>query len=299
MRTLGGIVRRIWDKSPHEVWIKGRRRGRQLFGKTDCGWNYSLEAVLANRKHMNAKMEIERWERHWRVCRLHGMANLETKFEFAGKNVLELGCGPVLGCGPFALFHGAERFWYREPDLVRPALESVQIKEKYFMPLYEELVSNYGRKMTFDDWYQRAIELSGPLPARAQQIVDITVSNSVLEHIPPQDLLVVLTDLYLASRSGSWFSHTVDFGPHGGRLADVYTRNRHDKPKHLNLLRKSEIEHLLISTGFELSASVVYKADDIAQDALHETWSTYSLEDLSTRVMIFIGNRPVTPDRAN
>lgn len=240
---------------------------------------------------MNPKFELERWERHWRICRLHGAGHLEHEFGFSGKNVLELGCGPVLGLGPFTLFHGAERFWYREPDLVRTALESTQVKNKYFVPAYEELVSNYGRKQSFDDWYARSIELSQPLPLGAERLVDITVSNSVLEHIPHAELLEALRDLHLASRCGSSFSHTVDFGPHGGKLSDIYARDRGNKPRQLNLLRKSEIERLFVQAGFALSAAVVYKADPIQKDSVHETWRTYSVEDLTTRVMIFIGGR--------
>jgi hypothetical protein len=299
MKILRSKVRTLWDLSPHEVWIKGRRKGRNLLGKTDRGWNYSLEAVLANPKHMNVKLEIERWERHWRVCRLHDIGHLEKEFEFAGKNVMELGCGPVLGCGPAALFHGADRFWYREPDLIRNALESPRIKKKYFVPLYEELVSNYGSKKTFDDWYSRVIELSSPLPDGAEQLVDITVSHSVLEHVLLSELSMVLSDLYRAARSESWFTHTVDFGPHGGRLSDVYVKSRHEKPAHINLLRKSEIEKRFADSGFELSASIVYKADEIGRERMHETWRTYSDEDLAARVMIFIGNRATVHDGTN
>lgn len=292
MRALGGTIRKIWHHSPNDVWIKCRRECRKLFGRSDYGWNYSLEAVLANAKHMNPRMEIERWERQWRVCRVQGTGSIESSFHLVDKNVLELGCGPLLGCGPFALFQGAESFWYIEPDIVRPALESFQVKERYFVPMYDELVSNYGEKMTFDHWYSRVVESTAPLPTGAEQLIDITISNSVLEHISTQDLSMMLEDLYLASRSGSWFSHTVDFGPHGGRLSDVYSRNRHDKPAHLNLLRKSEIEDRFRASGFEISASVVYKADKIEHSSVHKTWANYSLDDLATRVMIFIGQRP-------
>jgi SAM-dependent methyltransferase len=292
MSTFGRTVNKIWATSPRNLWIAGRRRGRQLLGKSDEGWNYSLEAVLASSKHMNPKMELERWERQWRICRRNGVGYLEAGFDFAGKSVVELGCGPVLGIGPVALFKGAEKFWYREPDLLRDVLESARIKERYFVPMYEELVSNYGRLATFDQWYSRLIETTAPLPDDADQLVDITLSNSVLEHIPDSELSEILKELYRASRPGGGFSHTVDFGPHGGRLSDVYLKDRRVKPHHLNLLRKSEMEHRIKTSGLKLSASILYKADEIDKDSVHESWKMCSIEDLQTRVMHFIGSRP-------
>jgi len=210
MNTIKTIGRKLWQKSPADLFTIGARRIRHRLGNGDPGWDYSLEAVIKNPKHMNIKMEIERWERHWRICRLHGLGNVEKKFDFFGKSVLEVGCGPVFGCGPVALFKGAEKFWYQEPHLRRAVVESTAIKNKYFRPLHQELVANYRGQIGFDEWYARVIELSCPLQSGTTNVADLTISHSVLEHIPRGTLSSVLSALYEASRPGGWFSHTVD-----------------------------------------------------------------------------------------
>ncbi|HEX3100258.1 MAG TPA: hypothetical protein VHQ01_00625, partial [Pyrinomonadaceae bacterium] len=124
MRTAGNILKKFWTHSADDLFVIAERRTRQLLGKGDLGWDYSLAAVLRSPKNMNTKLEIERWERQWRICRLNGLNDIENKFSLSGKTVLELGCGPVLGFGPIAIYRGAERFWYREPDFVRAVVES-------------------------------------------------------------------------------------------------------------------------------------------------------------------------------
>jgi SAM-dependent methyltransferase len=295
MNTIKTIIRKLWQESPADLFTVGRRRIGRCLGNGDHGWDYSLESVIKNPKHMNTKMEIERWERHWRVCRLHGLGNVEKKFDFFGKSVFEVGCGPVFGCGPVALFKGAEKFWYQEPHFRRAVVESTAIKNKYFRPLHQELVANYGGQISFDEWYARVIELSYPLQAGTANVADLTISHSVLEHIPRRTLSSVLIALYQASRPGGCFSHTVDLGPHGhgdSTLAGLYRMNRDAEPRHLNLLRKCDVESAIIDAGLDLTASVIYKADEIDPICVHKSWRRYSREDLATRVVFFLGRRP-------
>ena len=180
MTTLRSTVRKLWQTSPADLSLIGKRRLRRRLGNGDHGCDYSLEAVLRNPKHMNIKLEIERWERQWRICRLQGLGDVEEKFDFSGKTLLEVGCGPVFGCGPIALFKGAKRFWYQDPDFHRTVVESQAIKKQYFHPLYQELIANYGKLMSFDDWYSTMMELGHPLQLEATGTVDITISHSVL-----------------------------------------------------------------------------------------------------------------------
>ena len=173
-------------------------------------------------------MEIERWERLWRIARLNDMANLQEHFDFSGKSVLEAGIWAGLGAGPMALFRGAKDFWYLEPSLQRQVTQSTKIKTQYFRPLYQELVANYGSRMAFSDWYSHVLESSLPLQSGSKDFVDITISHSVLEHIPRSALTQFLNDLYLASQPNGWFVHVVDFGPHGyadGTLPSLYKMN--------------------------------------------------------------------------
>lgn len=295
MNTIKRVARKLWQESPADLFMIGRRRVGRYFGNGDLGWDYSLEAVIKNPKHMNCKMEIERWERHWRICRLHGLENFEKQFDFSGKSVLEVGCGPVFGCGPIALFKGAEKFWYQEPDLRRSVVESTALKNAYFRRLHQELVANYGPQIRFDEWYSKVIELTHPLPSGATGTVDITISHSVLEHIPRRTLAPFLENLFAASRPGGVFSHTVDLGPHGhgnGTLLSLYGTNRENEPANINLLRGCDVESAILKAGLTLTASVVYKSDEIDESRLHESWRRYSIEELSSRVVFLLGRRP-------
>lgn len=296
MNSILRKIRKIWNSSPAELVEIGSRRVRRMFGRGDHGWDYSLQAVLRNPKHMNFKMEIERWERMWRMCRLHQLKEVESHFDFVGKTVLEAGCGPVLGIGPLAIFRGAQRFFYQEPDFVREVIESSAIRDAYFQPLHQELVANYGQLMPFEEWYSKVLAQSAPLPQGLDSIVDITVSHSVLEHIPRKVFADFLLGLYLSSRPGAWFAHTVDFGPHGfgkGRMESLYEMDRQVEPPYLNLLRKSDVEAALRSAGFRLEATIPYKTERLSQARIHESWREYSEDDLSHRVVIFLGSRPL------
>lgn len=269
---------------------------RRMFGQGDHGWDYSLQTVLKTPKHMDFKMEIERWERMWRMCQLHQLKEVECHFDFTGKKILEVGCGPVLGIGPLAIFRGAQRFFYQEPDFVREVVASPAIRDAYFQPLHEELVANYGQLMPFEEWHSKVLDQSEPLKQDLGPIVDITISHSVLEHIPRKEFADFLQGLYNSSRPGAWFAHTVDFGPHGfgtGRMESLYEMDRQVEPPRLNLLRKSDVETALRSAGFRLEAPIPYKTDRLGKTRIHESWRKYSEDDLSHRVVILLGSRPL------
>jgi hypothetical protein len=295
MKTIRATAHKLWSTSPADLYFIGRRKIRQFLEDGDLGWDYSLEAVLRNRKHIDFKMEIERWVRLWRMARLHGAANLQEHFDFNGKAVLECGCGPVFGTGPVAFFRGAMTFWYQEPSLQRKVTESTEIKNGYFLPLYQELIANYGRRMSFAGWYTQVMENSFPLQSAAKDVADITISHSVLEHIPRRTFAQFLRDLYLAARPGAWFVHVVDFGPHGhadGTLPSLYKMNWEREPAHLNLLRQSDVESAMKGVGFDIVVSLIYKSEGIDRSCVHASWRKYSEEDLSNRVAFLLGKRP-------
>ena len=124
MTTIRPTVLKLWQTSSADLSLIGKRRLRRRLGNGDRGWDYSLEAVLKNPKHMNFKMEIEPWERQWRICRLHELGKVVEKFDFSAKTSRRVGCGPVFNCGPIALFRGAKRFWYQDLDVHRTVVES-------------------------------------------------------------------------------------------------------------------------------------------------------------------------------
>ncbi len=292
---MKSIVTGLWNSSPADLWRMTCRKIRRAFGSRDQGWDYSLESILQNRKSMNFKMEIERWERLWRLCKLHRLDELRGHFELSGKTVLDVGCGPVLGFGPIALFRGAERFYYQDPHVHREVVEEPAIREVYFRPLHQELVANYGDASPFEQWYAKVMDQSESLPRGIEAVADITVSHSVLEHIPRGDFMPFLRNLWIASRPGGWFAHTVDFGPHGfgdGKMSSLYAMDWEREPERLNLFRASDVASAIRACGFHLVAEVPYKVDEISTSRIHESWRRYSGQDLSCRVVTFIGLRP-------
>ena len=85
---------------------------------------------------------MDRWERYFKVIENKtGDKNLKNKFNFRGKRIFELGCGPLFGWGPIAIFLGADTYYYHEPALEREVTLSQVLKEKYFSPLYKDLNS--------------------------------------------------------------------------------------------------------------------------------------------------------------
>lgn len=301
------LIHQLWTSAPAEICERVRLRAKRLITRSAWGWDYSLNWVLKSPKHMDPKGHLERWERYWRVLGTKGCEGLRGEFSFQDQSVLELGCGPLLGFGPMALFNGAKEFHYHEPGLLREVVESSQVKKSYFVPLHEELVANYGGRMSFDRWYERVVRHSVPANFKQPESFSLVLSNSVLEHIQRSELQPVLRQLWQLTAPGNWFLHAVDFGPHGlsgglQRLYETVDRRTQDHTL-INLLRLSELENELGLANFEIVKSAVYKLDNIDRRNLHESWNSYSSGDLSTRVAIIIGkskeietaqSRPVT-----
>ncbi|MBI2374201.1 MAG: hypothetical protein HYV07_09390 [Deltaproteobacteria bacterium] len=286
-------LRVAWNLPPAEI---ARRLRRRIF-KSRPGHHLEseLERVTASSKHMDAKREIERIELLRRMLRLHGVSHAVLMFE--GQTVFELGCGPVLGVGPLAVFLGAQKFYFSEPNIHREVFESALVKSRYLKPMYEELIANYGRRLAFEDWYSRVMRTVEVLPDDARDCVDISLSTSVLEHIPEQRLSEVLRWQRAASRRFAWFSHSVDFGPHGfgGKMQDLYTQ---PLPRAgVNLLRLSDVRGLLQRAELTIDAELRYKEDEISTEKVHPAWGRYSPADLAARVVVFVGRCHGSGDR--
>jgi hypothetical protein len=287
------LIEQLWTSAPADICERVRQRAKRLLNRSAWDWDYSLNWVLKSSKHINPKGHIEVWERYWRVLGTNGCEGFRGEFSFQDQSVLELGCGPLLGFGPIALFNGAKEFHYHEPGLLRDVVESKQIKMRYFVPMHEELVANYGDRMSFDCWYERVVRDTVPVNFNKAGSVSLVLSTSVLEHIKKSELKQLLQQLWQLSAPGSWFLHGVDFGPHGfsGGLQRLYETidRRTPNPGLINLLRLSEIEKELGLANCEIVKSAVYKLDKIDRRNLHESWNSYSSSDLNTRVAFIIG----------
>jgi len=96
------VLRNIWTQSPKENLTAFMRR----WGRS-ARYGYSVDETLKSRKHMNVQNLIDRWFRLWRVA---GQSSGQMQPQLDGKDIFELGCGPLLGFGPLTLFLGAKVF---------------------------------------------------------------------------------------------------------------------------------------------------------------------------------------------
>ena len=238
---------------------------------------------------------IDRWERYWRVMEARGTRMRKDRFSFDGKAVFELGCGPLLGWGPMAIFLGATEYCYYDPNIRRDVVEAEIIEERYFHSFHRELAANFGPRLDFDEFYTRVLTRSRSIdvndPPEAG-FVDITLSNSVLEHIAPDKLSALLRSIHALSRPGGCYFYAVDFGPHGlvERFNDLYLRPRAEglNPGMINLLRVTEIGKLIAESGFTVE-SVPYKMFPVDADRIHPSWKPFSINDLMCGVAFFVG----------
>jgi SAM-dependent methyltransferase len=286
---ISSILRKLWTSPPSDNFAALKVK---LNPKGD--WDYSLESVLKSRKHMNAQYLIDRWERYWRVIESRHKDNSKQYFYFERKTVLELGCGPVFGWGPVAIFRGAEFYYYHEPSLLREVAESDALKDQYFFPLYQELRANFGDRMEFDVFHERVITRCQPVDFAEKTSVDIVLSNSVLEHIPNKEMRSLLGDICSVSNPGAHYLHSVDFGSHnigGTGFGTLYKTDRSQGFKHLNRLRKSEIEDLLSTSGYTPLNATVYRTGLVNRTTMDAFWHDYSESDLRARVVFFVGKK--------
>lgn len=279
------IVQKIWNSSPSEWLLPLRRR---VLRKPIWEWDYSLRGILARRKHLQPAMLIDRWHRYWRVIERQAPYGRRESFGFEGRVVLEIGCGPLLGWGPIALFLGADGFVYEEPWLRRDVLLTNEIRDLYFRPLFEELTANFGPRHTFEGFLKVARDGARPLGAD-MDAVDIVLSNSTLEHIPREELPGLLLRCRQVCSENAVYLHAVDFGDHLGRqkgFGTIYQAPNRPR-RHLNLLRKPDLEVTLREAGFSIDRSVVYRRAPASPS--HPDWQRYESPDLEARVVLFVG----------
>jgi hypothetical protein len=101
---------------------------------------------------MDGRKPIDRLLRYERV--------LQTKIDwtpldFAGKQLVELRCGPLLGWGPIAVYLGAPSYVCVEPRFQAEVLDCGDIWVRFFLPLHQQLEALFDRHIAFDDFIER------------------------------------------------------------------------------------------------------------------------------------------------
>lgn len=219
---------------------------------------------------------------------------------FEGKRVVEIGCGPLGGFGPLAIFCGAETFESAEPEWDPKLLFHPAVVEKYLRVFHADLTALYGERVGFDEFCElldkrMRITRTGFEAAPIPGTVDIVLSQSVLEHVFPLEGTV--RKLAEIQSSDTQFLHLVDFGNHYPTTnpfeglydapADDYIAKR---GKAINCLRMSDIARAFRAAGISANfiPSRVVSAPYPGQ--LHPWWQdNYDTQDLSTQLCLIAG----------
>ena len=91
--------------------------------------------------------------------------------DFDGRRVVEIGCGPLGGFGPLAIFCGATEFESAEPEWDADLFEAPEVVDKYHFIFYADLVALYGPRMDFAEFRKRS--------ARAHAISSAAASRNL------------------------------------------------------------------------------------------------------------------------
>jgi hypothetical protein len=259
------------------------------------GKNFSVLDVVQSPKYMRPQRAVDFLLRYERIIQKENPA---WKLDFTGKNVLEVGSGPLLGFAPFAVFMGCRQYVCLEP-MYNPEILNHPKVRKYFLMIHKDLTALYGKKMSFEDFFQAITQkvsvYSEPLETFEKEYkFDIILSNSCLEHI--QDLKGGLKNLKRISFPQATFLHVVDFGNHSETINPfhrIYMSSPEDYFKRygrlLNLLRPPDMMELFKINGIDAKLVPYYNFDEMYSESIHPWWKEkYSLQDLFLKTAFII-----------
>jgi len=244
--------------TPRETWRIVRRRLPVL----PSGPSWTANELLSSSKHSRGIRFAELLLRQEAVVRRHMPWE---PLDFEGKRVVEIGCGPLAGFGPLALFCGAVSFESAEPEWDMDLFASKQISEKYLSIFHADLTALYGPRMDFDAFCgaiteRMVIHCCGFEVAPIKRDVDIVLSQSCLEHVFPIE--GVLNKLVTIQTPRTRSLHLVDFGNHyptTNPFEGLYEQEPQDyivrRGRAINLLRLPDIDFLFAKMG--ISARII------------------------------------------
>ena len=199
----------------------GKRPGHKRLKPGEEDFRYDLQTILAKPFHMDARRVVDRFLRYERV--LH-KKSAWTSLDFESKCLLEIGCGPLLGVGPIAVYLGAKKYVCVEPRYQPDVLESDVVRTRFFLPFYQQLDALFDRGLSFDEFIDRIktrIRIEAVTIEDYKHVgdrMDIVYSNGVLNHIGDLDRAVAL--IRQVSHESTRQFHVVNFTDHHGSPAD-------------------------------------------------------------------------------
>ncbi len=241
---------------------------------------------------MDPARHIDRLFRYQRVIR----NQVEWQdLEFGGKVAIEVGCGPLLGWGPLAVYLGARRYLCLEPRFRHEIMESPEIQQRYFLPMHQQLEAIYQRGVSLDEFMSR---LSDRIEIRTVAVqewdlapggADVLLSNSVLQHVG--DPLDGIRSLVRAAAPGARHFHVVNFADHPKDPVRPFAKMYSADPEAyrqesilLNLKRPSELLALFEHCGEPVRLVPYYRDPNIGAMKKAEYWNRFSNDDLSIQM---------------
>ena len=267
------LANRLYNLPPREVVFQIRRR-IPLLRETE----ENLERLLNGGK-MRPGRPYDFLTRYEAII---GQRHVWPAIDFIDASVIELGCGPLLGWGPMAVFLGCQRFVAVEPGYNPAIPRDPRVIARYFRPMFKDLCAIYGARLTFDGFLAAMAERIEPvgaefLSAEISGPFDLSLSNSCLEHIFP--LAPSLQRLGELSASAARFLHLVDFGNHRDKahpFAGLYDAEpdaylaRHGQA--INLHRAPDMLTMFHAAGLKAALVPYYSAPETHHGTLAPYW---------------------------
>jgi len=283
------FAKRLWEMPPREAFHK---LGRRLSGRKDA---FDLEELLNSSKHMRTQKFYDFFSRYEAILT---QANGWQPIEFDDRRVLEMGCGPLLGFGPLAIFRGAKEFIAVEPEFEPMVLEDQRVVDNYFWNVFGDLSALYGPRMDFDEFMVRLRGLTNIFREEIRHValnekIDVILTNSCLEHISP--FQKSMDELHKNCSAEVRFIHLVDFGNHrptASPFDEIYAVDRdkflQENGLGINLLRAPDILAALEKSGFNVSFVPYGHGKKSWRVSAEKSWTDkYSQDELFTKTAIF------------
>jgi hypothetical protein len=268
--------------TPRETWRILRHRLPGLRG----GPAWTATELMSSPKHARGIRFAELLARQEAIAAQH---LTWSPLDFEGQRVVEIGCGPLAGFGPLAIFRGAASFESAEPEWDPALLRDPGVVDTYLRVSHADLVALYGPRMDFATFREAldarlSIHRCGFEVAPIEGAVDIVLSQSVLEHVFPLDDTVA--KLAAIQTPKTRFLHLVDFGNHYPTASpfdglyeqpsETYIQRR---GKAINLLRAPDVAAIFAAHNIAASLVPTRKLSDHASGQVGEWWRERYDED--------------------
>jgi hypothetical protein len=280
----------LLDMPPRDVLRLVRRR----LSPASPAWTAD-ELMAASSKHRRGNRLNDTLLRWSHVTRARFGRDLA---DFAGRRVLEIGCGPLGGFGPAAVFLGAASVDAVDPEFDAGIFLHPRIADEYLPALHEDLVAVYGRRMdsgTFEQALRSRLTAHRTTLAAVRLTAppDLVLSLSCLEHVFPLDSVPAALSALGGARLVQ--IHLVDFSNHyptrspfSGLYAappEVYFARR---GKAINLARKCDVAAAFAAHGMTLDVLASCRGAMPAGETPDAWWTDrYEADDLQTHTAIF------------